>query len=113
MLGEGRKHIPVVCNERRKPHTSHYPSRPVTTKNNQQTTQDEEKFEFTLMRMYINGRIQENIRTTKQKKHHRGPSKGVPKRGRTLQTQGHPQKTTSAKRWQFILFLISKLNFFV
>ena len=31
------KTITVVCNER-KPHTSHYPSRPVTTKNNQQTT---------------------------------------------------------------------------
>ena len=32
---EGRRHTPVVCNERRKPHTNHYPNRPVTTKNNQ------------------------------------------------------------------------------
>ena len=28
-VGE-RRHTPVVCNERREPHTSHYPSRPVT-----------------------------------------------------------------------------------
>ena len=26
----GRRHTPVVCNERREPHTSHNPSRPVT-----------------------------------------------------------------------------------
>ena len=35
----GRRHIPVVCNESGEPHTSHYTSRPVTKKNNQQTTQ--------------------------------------------------------------------------
>ena len=35
----GRRHTPVVCNEKREPHTSHYTSRPVTKKNNQQTTQ--------------------------------------------------------------------------
>ena len=34
----GRRHTPAVCNRSREPHTSHYPSRPVTTKNNQQTT---------------------------------------------------------------------------
>ena len=34
----GRRHTPVVCNERREPHTSHYPSRPVTKNNNQQIT---------------------------------------------------------------------------
>ena len=28
----GRRHTPVVCNESREPHTSHYPSRPVTQK---------------------------------------------------------------------------------
>ena len=28
----GRRHTPVVCNESREPHTSHYPSRPVTKK---------------------------------------------------------------------------------
>ena len=26
----GKRHTPVVCNESREPHTSHYPSRPVT-----------------------------------------------------------------------------------
>ena len=26
----GRRHTPMVCNELREPHTSHYPSRPVT-----------------------------------------------------------------------------------
>ena len=31
------RHTPVVCNESRKPHTSHFPSRPVA-KRNQQTT---------------------------------------------------------------------------
>ena len=36
MLGE--RHTPVVCNESREPHTSHYPSRPVPKRNNQQTT---------------------------------------------------------------------------
>ena len=35
----GRRHTPVACNESREPHTSHYTSRPVTKKNNQQTTQ--------------------------------------------------------------------------
>ena len=34
----GRRHLPVVCNERREPHTSHYPSRQVTKNNNQQFT---------------------------------------------------------------------------
>ena len=33
-----RRHTHVVCNERREPHTSHYPSRPVTKNNHQQTT---------------------------------------------------------------------------
>ena len=28
----GRRHTPVVCNEKREPHTSHYTSRPVTKK---------------------------------------------------------------------------------
>ena len=28
----GRRHTPVVCNESREPHTSHYTSRPVTKK---------------------------------------------------------------------------------
>ena len=28
----GRRHTPVVCNESREPHTSHYTSRPVTNK---------------------------------------------------------------------------------
>ena len=35
--GGGIEDTPVVCNESRGPHTSHYPSRQVT-KNNQQTT---------------------------------------------------------------------------
>ena len=35
----GRRHTPVVCNEHREPHTSHYPSRPEQKNNNQQTTQ--------------------------------------------------------------------------
>ena len=35
----GRRHTPVVCSDKREPHTSHYTSRPVTKKNNQQTTQ--------------------------------------------------------------------------
>ena len=30
----GRRHTPVVCNESREPHTSHYTSRPVTIKTN-------------------------------------------------------------------------------
>ena len=34
----GRRHTPVVCNEKREPHTSHYTSRTITKKNNQQTT---------------------------------------------------------------------------
>ena len=34
----GRRHTPIVCNESMEPHTSHYPSPPVTKKNNQQTT---------------------------------------------------------------------------
>ena len=33
----GRRHTPLVCNESREPHTSHYTSRPITKKNNQQT----------------------------------------------------------------------------
>ena len=28
----GKRHIPVVCNESKEPHTSHYPSRPVSKK---------------------------------------------------------------------------------
>ena len=36
----GRTHTPIVCYEMRKPHTSHYPSRSVTPKNNQQFTGD-------------------------------------------------------------------------
>ena len=32
MVEEERKHTPVVCNESREPHTSHYPSRPVPKK---------------------------------------------------------------------------------
>ena len=34
----GRTHTPVVCDQRWKLHSSHYPSRPVKTKNNQETT---------------------------------------------------------------------------
>ena len=34
----GRRHTPVVCNESGEPHTSHYPTRPVTRRNNQQIT---------------------------------------------------------------------------
>ena len=34
----GRTHTPVVCNESREPHTSHYPSGTVTKRNNQQLT---------------------------------------------------------------------------
>ena len=31
-VGGGRRQTPVACNEKRKPHTSHYSSRPVATK---------------------------------------------------------------------------------
>ena len=34
----GGEDTPVVCNEGREPHTSRYPSRPVTKRNNQLTT---------------------------------------------------------------------------
>ena len=34
----GRRHTPVVCNESKEPHTSHYLSRSVAKRNNQQTT---------------------------------------------------------------------------
>ena len=36
MLGR-RRHTPLVCNESREPHTSHYTSRPIAKKNNKQT----------------------------------------------------------------------------
>ena len=32
------RHTPVIYNESREPHTSHYPGRPVAKRNNQQTT---------------------------------------------------------------------------
>ena len=41
----------------------------------------------------MNERIQKNIQTTKETHSTRGPSKGIPKWERTLQTQGHQQKT--------------------
>ena len=37
----------------------------------------------------------------------------IPKRGRTLQTQGHQQKTMSVRRSLLILFLIFNINLLV